>query len=104
MRTPFFIRVLALTFVFSTSALAADTEITKQQAENICKGKQPNSNGEGCNWCGKINCTSVNCDEKKCNLTIVSPNDAEMGGQSPPAKPKAPGGALQTPPGILYGQ
>jgi hypothetical protein len=82
--------VAAIAVCLPQSAYA--TRVTPGQANNICKGKPPLPNG-GCAWCGKRNCTSVNCDEKACDVTIVS-----AGKKTTVPAGKVPQGELQTAP------
>jgi hypothetical protein len=71
MRKPVVFIALVLTALAFGAGEVSATKITHKQAKTFCQGKPALPNG-GCNWCGKRNCTSVNCDKKGCDVTIVS--------------------------------
>jgi hypothetical protein len=71
MRKSIILIALVLTALAFGAGEVSATKITLQQAKSMCQGKAALPGG-GCNWCGKSNCTSVNCNKEGCDLTVVT--------------------------------
>jgi hypothetical protein len=88
--------VACAALAFTSSEAAFATTVSKEKAEKICNGK-PALPGGGCNWCGIKVCTSVNCDEEGCDVTIIGTGNKEL--TTPPlTPPKAGNIGVATPP------
>jgi hypothetical protein len=89
-----FIALVLTALAFGAGEVWA-AEITHKHAKSICQGKPALPNG-GCNWCGRTNCTSVNCDKAGCDVTIVK-TGTKKEVAPPPEPPKGKTGTAPPP-------
>jgi hypothetical protein len=70
----------------SNATIGAAKEISHETAKRICKDHAPA--GTGCAYCKGLFCTYVACDDKACDIVVVSTGSRKDA--APASSPKVP--------------